>query len=536
MATRESRPHPFLAAATTLLLAHLILAHEHQPRQPLIGHVHEVFHKNSISQLNQPQFQIHEQAQPRRNSKSMSFMDYYFPSFPSSRTPKVSNVFNDTKTNITEPKIETQESTTPQVSISTLEEGRATKKGTSTTKRKTSARLPSSTTPKIKNATQKVTSPRPTQKITTSTKLASNTQKTTHKHYTIYPSVVMSKTNPPTTAYKSKPTESTTKTTGASSSTTAAIKKQTLVDLASVSESVTERSTTSEGTSPMETAATDIDGREGELDLKPQTHHVKINEQTKKETVPLPAGSTSVLAKPTKYHYYPHNQHIYLLPECAIQQVCNAVYVRLNYTQPLCACPARHRDPCSASLNADDMHTTQLTTDSKKKYAHKAVTLVKTCEATSEMRECRAPRDWSLLALQNVRTGKSHYLVICRCPEEFILEGPMSHDQPTYASVPGIRVYGMMCVQSLRHQSSTTAYNSPTSRPVTTGYKLGYSQPTYNQEQSQTRYPGYSGSNTHYNRMARTIRDTRRRHMSIQMPPIPWEKVKEVVNTADWEN
>lgn len=137
----------------------------------------------------------------------------------------------------------------------------------------------------------------------------------------------------------------------------------------------------------------------------------------------------------------------------------------------------------------------------------------------------------------------------------------MSHDQPTYASVPGIRVYGMMCVQSLRHQPSTTgikiynkyfimkfimwndnikkyisAYNSPTSRPVTTGYKLGYSQPNYNQEQSQTRYPGYSGSNTYYNRMARTIRDTRRRHMSIQMPPIPWEKVKEVVDTADWEN
>ena len=41
------------------------------------------------------------------------------------------------------------------------------------------------------------------------------------------------------------------------------------------------------------------------------------------QTVPLPAGSTSVLAKPTKYHYYPHNQHIYLLPECAIQQVFN---------------------------------------------------------------------------------------------------------------------------------------------------------------------------------------------------------------------
>ena len=31
-----------------------------------------------------------------------------------------------------------------------------------------------------------------------------------------------------------------------------------------------------------------------------------------------------------------------------------------------------------------------------------------------------------------------------------ITEGPMSHDQPTYASVPGIRVYGMMCVQGNR--------------------------------------------------------------------------------------
>lgn len=77
----------------------------------------------------------------------------------------------------------------------------------------------------------------------------------------------------------------------------------------------------------------------------------------------------------------------------------------------------------------------------------RALTLVKTCEPTAEMRACRQPRDWSLLALQNVRTGKSHYLVICRCPEGSLLEGPMSHDQPTYASVPGIRVYGMMCVQ-----------------------------------------------------------------------------------------
>lgn len=50
-----------------------------------------------------------------------------------------------------------------------------------------------------------------------------------------------------------------------------------------------------------------------------------------------------------------------------------------------------------------------------------ALTLVKTCEPVAEMRECRAPRDWSLLALQNIRTGKSHYLVICRCPPNNIL-------------------------------------------------------------------------------------------------------------------
>lgn len=50
-----------------------------------------------------------------------------------------------------------------------------------------------------------------------------------------------------------------------------------------------------------------------------------------------------------------------------------------------------------------------------------ALTLVKTCEPVAEMRECRGSRDWSLLALQNVRTGKSHYLVICRCPDTNIL-------------------------------------------------------------------------------------------------------------------
>ncbi|XP_074111479.1 doublesex cognate 73A [Cotesia typhae] len=180
--------------------------------------------------------------------------------------------------------------------------------------------------------------------------------------------------------------------------------------------------------------------------IRPQIK-LHINYTSVGETgVRLPEGASAALAKPTKYHYYPHNQHMYLLPECAVQQVCNAVYVRLNFTQPLCACPGRYRDPCSASLDADDQHTTELVTDPHTR----ALTLVKTCEPVAEMRECRMPRDWSLLALQNVRTGKSHYLVICKCPETNILEGPMSHDQPTYASVPGISVFGMMCVQGAR--------------------------------------------------------------------------------------
>jgi len=30
----------------------------------------------------------------------------------------------------------------------------------------------------------------------------------------------------------------------------------------------------------------------------------------------------------TLYHYFPHNQHLFQLPDCAAQQVCNAVYLR----------------------------------------------------------------------------------------------------------------------------------------------------------------------------------------------------------------
>ncbi|KAL7046173.1 hypothetical protein ACKWTF_002501 [Chironomus riparius] len=173
---------------------------------------------------------------------------------------------------------------------------------------------------------------------------------------------------------------------------------------------------------------------------------VKPNVQSTVSNINLGSVNSSLKIKPitppTKYHYYPHNQHPYILPECAVQQVCNAVYARLNYTQPLCVCPPRYRDPCSASLNEDDNHTITLVGNANRR----AVTLAKTCEQGNELRDCRAPRDWSILALQNTRTGKSHYLVICKCPGNFRLDGPLPHDQPTYAGLPGINVFGMLCV------------------------------------------------------------------------------------------
>lgn len=38
------------------------------------------------------------------------------------------------------------------------------------------------------------------------------------------------------------------------------------------------------------------------------------------------------------------------------------------------------------------------------------------------------------------------------------IEGPMAHDQPTYASVPGIRVFGMMCVKPSNETPANAAH------------------------------------------------------------------------------
>ena len=135
-----------------------------------------------------------------------------------------------------------------------------------------------------------------------------------------------------------------------------------------------------------------------------------------------------------------------LLRICPIvPQVCNAVYLRLNFSVPLCACP-EPGDPCSASTLASDGHSLGLTADQASGkvralrliFSHliftlfppqpnqphlpfKVLTLAKTCEEVESIRTCDQNRDWSILALQNIRTGKAHYLVICTCPDSGFL-------------------------------------------------------------------------------------------------------------------
>jgi len=130
----------------------------------------------------------------------------------------------------------------------------------------------------------------------------------------------------------------------------------------------------------------------------------------------------------------------HFLPTCAPQQVCNTVYPRLQRTNPQCVCP-RGEGQCSPITLDNDGHSVPLVTNS----ALGALTTVKTCESNQDIRQCKPDDDWSLLAVQNIRSGKSNFLVICRCPTDGQLEGPVQHAQPHYAHVPTIRIYGMLC-------------------------------------------------------------------------------------------
>ncbi|XP_022236299.1 uncharacterized protein LOC111083874 [Limulus polyphemus] len=134
------------------------------------------------------------------------------------------------------------------------------------------------------------------------------------------------------------------------------------------------------------------------------------------------------------------------LPECAPQQVCNAMFLRLNHTQHLCNCPSSFPNPCPVSQDQEDGHTLNLVADKK----GQVLTSVKICDPILTIKTCDAQQDWMLLALQSMRTGKAHYLVICQCPSSGELIGPISHENPPYADIPGIRVFGMICARGER--------------------------------------------------------------------------------------
>lgn len=74
----------------------------------------------------------------------------------------------------------------------------------------------------------------------------------------------------------------------------------------------------------------------------------------------------------------------------------------------------------------------------------------------------------------------------------------MAHDQPTYASVPGIRVFGMMCVKpnSVSTRTPSPSAYKPSAvkqspyRPPTTAYQqtTSYQPQSYHQNQYQSNY------------------------------------------------
>lgn len=91
----------------------------------------------------------------------------------------------------------------------------------------------------------------------------------------------------------------------------------------------------------------------------------------------------------------------------------------MNHTQRLCECSRNYNWDCNSSPDAQDGHTIELT----RRYDKKVYTQVKMCEPLISVRACKTPTDWTLLALQSERTGKAHYVVVCRCPDSAILEG-----------------------------------------------------------------------------------------------------------------
>ncbi|XP_027201483.2 doublesex cognate 73A [Dermatophagoides pteronyssinus] len=142
------------------------------------------------------------------------------------------------------------------------------------------------------------------------------------------------------------------------------------------------------------------------------------------------------------------------LPECATQQVCSAHYVKSNHTQRLCDCSRDSNFNCDEQLNElNEDHIIDLSRKQEfktKRNSLEAYTQVKLCENLHNLKPCKTPTDWTIMALQSERTGKAHFVVVCKCPDSASFEGPFTHKHPPYARFPGIRVYGMLCNQGIR--------------------------------------------------------------------------------------
>lgn len=300
---------------TSLALAALaifLLAQAEGTQRAGLGFAEEVIDKNGFSHGRSFDPQANLPSTFRRNSRSMSFVDYFF---PASRQAKVSENFKsprqlaeiastqsqnteyvpETTLITTKSFVEKVEETTlaaDDLFSVTIEEGRATgssKKGTTASgKRKSTSRV-TTATPKTK-ASQKVSSQsthgssishstKATQKATTTKPVTkqdttyANT-KTTHKHYTIHPSIE--------SANSKQQDRTTTKISSSASSQTQTTlgQKVTLAELAKVTEDVHP-----ESPSGSEVGTTEINAREGELDLreKPIKHQVEITTANKNE-------------------------------------------------------------------------------------------------------------------------------------------------------------------------------------------------------------------------------------------------------------
>ena len=81
-----------------------------------------------------------------------------------------------------------------------------------------------------------------------------------------------------------------------------------------------------------------------------------------------------------------------------VEQVCNAVYLRLNFSVPLCACP-EPGDPCSASTLASDGHSLGLTAD----------------QASGKVRALRLIFSHLIFTLSSSPLNPSHLISHLRC-------------------------------------------------------------------------------------------------------------------------